>query len=58
MATDRNEKQDVNGFFDTIEMKEILEFIDSENTKSIDEKKIDQIAEAWSKVERKKLFKN
>jgi len=58
MATNNNEKQDVNGFFDTIEMSEILEFIDSENTKVINEDKIDQIAEAWSQVDRKKLYKN
>tara|TARA_Y100000385_G_scaffold281349_1_gene334009 strand:- start:601 stop:720 length:120 start_codon:yes stop_codon:yes gene_type:complete len=39
-------------------MSEILEFIDSENTKVINEDKIDQIAEAWSQVDRKKLYKN
>lgn len=53
-----NEIKDVDGFFDTIEMTEILEFIDSENTKTIDEEKLDQIALAWSQVDRKKLYKN
>lgn len=52
------EDTEVNGFFDTIEMKEIIDFIDSENTKTISDEKIDQIADAWSKVERKKLYKN
>lgn len=61
MANENIEKSSeskISGFFDTLEMKEIIDFIEKENQKSLASEKIDQIADAWSKVERKKLYNN
>lgn len=46
------------GFYDTLEMQQILDFIEKENQKALSSDKIDQVAQAWSKVDREKLFKN
>jgi hypothetical protein len=46
------------GFYDTLEMQQILDFIEKENKKALSSDKIDQVAQAWSKVDREKLFKN
>lgn len=58
MAVENVKNTEENGFFDTIEMKEIMEFLESENAKGFNAQNIDKVAEAWSKVERKKLYNN
>lgn len=58
MEKQKIESNEAKGFFDTIEMKEIMDFLATENSKSLDADKIDKVAEAWSKVDRKKLYKN
>lgn len=58
MEKQKIESNDSKGFFDTLEMKEIMDFLEAENSKKLDAEKLDKIAKAWSKVDRKKLYKN
>jgi hypothetical protein len=44
-------------YFNTVEMELILASLEHDK-EQIDQEKMDRVIQAWSKVERKKLYKN